>query len=108
MHGGCNKVKNTLWIHSTNIACIKFEAKNPTNGDRIREMSNEELARIFMRCWMCEYNESCWKEPSNQEKCYNGRLAWLNAPACVTQNGNHDTQPGLCVADNTESEGEDE
>lgn len=48
MHGGCNKIPNTLWIHSTNIACIKFEAKNPTNGDVIRHGGDRDFAEYFV------------------------------------------------------------
>lgn len=48
LHGGCNKIPNVLWLHSTNIACIKFDPKNPTNADKIRQMSNRELAEYFI------------------------------------------------------------
>jgi hypothetical protein len=90
MHGGCNKLKNTLWIHSTNIACIKFEAKNPTNGDVIRQMSNEELNRFLtlfslQGCKYCTYSQVdgdfvlCQKTKNNH--CVDGLMEWLNAPA---------------------------
>ena len=68
MHGGCNKIPNTLWIHSTNIACIKFEAKNPTNGEKIWQ-SGYDAVITFAKTWMQKF--SCWADAE----------AWLNAPA---------------------------
>ena len=79
MYGGCNKIPNTLWIHSTNIACIKFEAKNPTNGDRIRQTSNDELARKFGYPCPPMPNKHC--KGIDNEECTECWLAWLNAPA---------------------------
>lgn len=85
MHGGCNKLKNTLWIHSTNIACIKFEAKNPTNGDRIRQGGDDALIDFAdgIRRRMCHYcvyskDKSCVDKAGD---CWEGVRAWLNAPA---------------------------
>ena len=76
MHGGCYKIPNTLWIHSTNIACIKFEAKNPTNGDRIRQMSNEELAEFLD---YCPYGDCIHRHDEYPCKCC--KRDYLNAPA---------------------------
>lgn len=71
MHGGCNKLKNTLWIHSTNIACIKFEAKNPTNGDKIRAIADNKKFAYYI----CEV--------STKHKLFTADdlAEWLNAPA---------------------------
>ena len=55
-----------LWKDQHREACADFEP--PTNGDRIRQMSNEEL--------VCSFEETCGKF-SNREEI----LAWLNAPA---------------------------
>ena len=77
----------------------------PTNGDRIRQMSNEELVdRIH-----CPY-ENCINEFVEDVDCGACKIHWLNAPAesCVKQNGNHDTQTDLSKADHTENEGKDE
>lgn len=82
MHGGCNKVKNTLWIHSTNIACIKFEAKNPTNGDRIRQMGNEELAELnICKQVRKEHRRIKCLTDTPHKSCRLCKLEWLNAPA---------------------------
>ena len=97
-------------------ACDDFEQKpKPTNGDRIREMSNEELATWGMydlgSCPTFEMKIDCKKrgecDASDVEACW---IAWLNAPAddCVKKNGNHDTQTDLCKADDTESGVKDE
>ena len=51
-----------------NEACKHFEPKVITNGDKIRQMSNEEL--------ICMFEETCGKFSSREEF-----LAWLNAPA---------------------------
>jgi hypothetical protein len=89
--------------------CKSYHPKNPlTNGDVIRQMSNEELAVFFEKgmCHRCIYHGEYSCNPSF---CKIGIKAWLNAPAdCVKQNGNDDTQADLCKADNTESEGGDE
>ncbi len=89
-------------------ACRKFEQKQSkviTNGDKIRQMSNVELAKIISDCGdecggaMCKY---CNSDNCSGQSCIDGIEAWLNAPAddCVKQNGNHDTQTDLCEADN--------
>lgn len=82
MHGGCDKIPNTLWIHSTNIACIKFEAKNPTNGDRIRQMSNERLAGFISSRVECLAGALGIADcPGDQMDCVKCWGIWLNAPA---------------------------
>lgn len=104
MHGGCNKVKNTLWIHSTNIACIKFEAKNFTNGDRIRQGGDYVLIKYAEEhrknpCHFCvafdKTTSMCTK--SWNKSCLEQRLDWLNAPAGKDTN-----------VPTNESEGDDE
>jgi hypothetical protein len=47
-YGNCNKIKDVLYLHNTNIACIAFESKNPTIFDRITA-SPEVLAPYFVR-----------------------------------------------------------
>ncbi len=55
-----------------------------TNGDRIRAMSDEELAEHFNNlaviCDCCADNESCI-EPFDDPKCIRGVLKWLKQPA---------------------------
>lgn len=96
MHGGCNKIPNTLWIHSTNIACIEFASKNPTNGEKIWQ-SGYDAVITFAKTWMQKF--SCWADAE----------AWLNAPAdCVAENGESAKQTDLCRKVEAESEGKNE
>lgn len=86
-------------------SCSKFEQRVVTNGDRVRQMSNEELAEIISNvdCKICPACMTCFKEEN--ETCFDGMLTWLNAPAdCVKQIENHDTQTDLCCNDDTQCE----
>lgn len=59
--------------------CKDFERRIITNGDRIREMSNEELARLFAYPCPPGIKKKC--SGRDNEEC---RLCWLNrlnAPA---------------------------
>lgn len=79
LHGGCNKIPDVLWLHSTNIACIKFDPKNPTNGDKIRQMSNEELADYLSSTDVnacAKDRDYCKEETWKCDKCW---LEWLNS-----------------------------
>jgi hypothetical protein len=104
---GCNKIKNCGFVSNTNIACCLAEWKNPTNGDKIRQMSNKNLA-IFLGdrvyCFTCPTKGvPCFDKP--KDVCYQKWLAWLNAPAvCVAQNAKNDTQTDLCCTDNTQDQ----
>lgn len=52
-----------------------------TNGDRIRSMTDEELAAMASRmitCLWCPVNDCCGCEP---DECTKAWLAWLRAPA---------------------------
>ena len=101
-------------------ACSKFEPKIITKGDRIRQMSDEELAEMSVyehKYYSKEGREYIWfrsifvghVDYAEREDAVMIALMKLNAPAdCVKQNGYHDTQADLCKADNTESEVEDE
>lgn len=81
--------------------CRAFESKpNPTNGDKIRQGSNRELAEIFddlyngNKCKYCIHHVgsgACKLNPTpyseygegylDDEDCLNGFKAWLNSPA---------------------------
>lgn len=78
-------------------ACLEFEPiPKPTNGDVIRQMSNEELATCI--------DELAFRFSSRREF-----VAWLNAPAdCVTENGKSAKQADLCCKSAKESEGKDD
>ena len=67
-------------------ACDDFEQKpKPTNGDRVRKMSNRELAELLdeVNCFYCPYenkkNGMC-NRPEGKT-CIDGIEEWLNAPA---------------------------
>ena len=56
--------------------CIFYNALTPTNADRIRAMSDEELAVFFDERPLCpEPKEHC---PCNCAKCW---IEWLKQPA---------------------------
>ena len=71
---------HTINHPAENSACSYFEQKQqPTNGDKIRKMSNVELADfVNNRCKYCYIKEvyEC-----DGKSCFYGVLAWLNAPA---------------------------
>lgn len=71
-------------------ACHHFEVKTPpTNGDVIRQMSNDELAGVIE----CPHFEGMCIHRDDEYPCKCCKRAWLNAPAdCVKQNGNHDSR----------------
>ena len=58
-------------------------AKPLTNGDRLRAMSNEELAEIITKgndCNYCLVHDFCEKT-FYRLSCKDAWLAWLNSPA---------------------------
>jgi uncharacterized protein YuzB (UPF0349 family) len=77
----CNK--HCLFCKDDSPACEDFEQKVITNGDVIRQMSNEELAnRIYNTihdCFWCPLSQTCDREDGCD--CELLLLAWLNAPA---------------------------
>ena len=104
--GYCKRFERIKEYNAEPCDCFK----KPTNGDKIRQMDNFELAEHFAINSMCDFcpavSENCGRG-GNMGKCQEAWLAYFNAPAddCVKQNENHDTQPDLSKADNTESEG---
>lgn len=49
-----------------------------TNGDRIRQMSNEELVRkMIFSCRNCVYNDQC--NADGKFICSNGIFKWLES-----------------------------
>ena len=71
--------------------------KKPTNADRIRSMSDEELSEFlthmnptncqdcaFSHGWRCQPNRDDY---SDFEKCEEGRKRWLQQPAEENKNG---------------------
>lgn len=93
----CNSCQNK-GSHKCKSCCVKefdgvlqgkptkYIEKPQTNADRIRAMSDEELADNWMKdvvvCHRCAYVEECeCDEYVTVEKCKEGLLEWLKQPA---------------------------
>lgn len=78
----CLKLKDNVLITSTHLACIRFSPKNPTNGDQLRQMSNEEL-RTFLLSYRNSDCEKYCVRPCMfcADRCNDATLAWLYAPS---------------------------
>ena len=76
----CHKC-GAKWIKETDgVNCKYFEKITPpTNGDKIRQMSNEELAKL--RVYHCPPVPAEFCKGTDTVKCVKCWLAWLNAPA---------------------------
>ena len=85
-HGGCCTFICDAMCDDDR-ACDSFEKL--TNGDRIRQMSNDELMKFkeMAWCFYCAYHvdgggrftENCNKPAG--KTCADGNKEWLNAPA---------------------------
>jgi hypothetical protein len=60
-------------------ACEEFEQKITTNGDKIRQMSNDEFAKL--RVYQCPPVPAEFCKGTDTVKCVKCWLNWLNAPA---------------------------
>ena len=76
---------NSCFVGSENDkkanTCKYFELrKKLTNGDRIRQMGNTELAEIIGNtdCASCPANKFCNRD--EDKSCYDTMLKWLNSP----------------------------
>ena len=88
---GCNQVcpYNTLAgckVKERNGICPlsnSVTTKPMTNGDRIRSMSDEELADFIDRCEMSDidYSKTFCNLCNGQYECSQCRLEWLQQPA---------------------------
>lgn len=60
-----------------------METKPMTNADRIRAMSDKELAKFYVArslwCERCFFKRRCSKDPTGV--CYECARNWLRAPA---------------------------
>lgn len=69
-------------IYLEGSECDKFAQKvlaaPPTNADRIRSMSDEELAEMFSNTWDCT---SCLVDDCTGQWCKEKLLEWLKQPA---------------------------
>lgn len=55
-----------------------------TNGDRIRSLSNEDLAKIFLcgiRCGDCDFLNQCKSNKNFDDECMEHWINWLNQEA---------------------------
>lgn len=68
--------------------CDYYSNHAPTNGDRIRSMSNEELAEILKR----ECPPGAKVDHSRPYSCKNCWLDWLNKPAEYVKHVNSDKE----------------
>lgn len=69
---GCGECKTA---GENEVACKDFERKpNFTNADRIRQMTDEELAKIMRSCSFCAYLD---KGCQHNGTCTQGFLEWL-------------------------------
>lgn len=70
------------WLKDTDGANCKYFEKitKPTNGDKLRQMSDEELAKNQCTCKHCIYQyDNCLDK--DRIDCYKGKLAWLKQEA---------------------------
>ena len=65
------------------VSCKITMEKSQTNADRIRAMSDEELAEFIYRCEMSEidYAKTFCDLCNGQYECDQCRLDWLQQPA---------------------------
>ena len=83
----CNECVKTVYLDDVVMSMYEREKPPVTNADRIRAMSDEELAKFFhdhdmFDCSMCSEYES-WMELSDtmcDEKCAEHCLKWLQQP----------------------------
>ena len=66
--------------HACGDDCPEWEEMTKTNADRIRAMSDEELARLFVKAPLCRASET--KVDCRQTKsCLQCLTEWLKQPA---------------------------
>ena len=75
--------KDRDFVCVNGVSCKITTGKSQTNADRIRSMSDEELAEFIYRCEMSEidYAKTFCDLCNGQYKCGQCRLDWLQQPA---------------------------
>lgn len=89
--GECkNFQKDCVWVTAATDAwgCIDFEKRGFTNGDKIRQMTNPKLVRLFYSICFNKatghyafYSTLLDKWYEDEPSCFDAVLAYLNAPA---------------------------
>lgn len=65
-----------------------METKPITNADRIRAMTDEELAKIYASasyCDTCPLRAACFSDVDACKSCYERFLEWLRSPVEETE-----------------------
>ena len=60
-----------------------METKPITNADRIRAMTDEELAKMYASasyCDICHVRAACFSDVAANKSCYERFLEWLRSP----------------------------
>ena len=75
--------KDRKFVCINGVSCKITTGKSQTNADRIRAMSDEELAEFIYRCEMSEidYAKTFCDLCNGQYECGQCRLDWLQQPA---------------------------
>ena len=76
----CNVERKTVDFAVDDGVCLKFDGKPMTNADRIRAMTDEELAWEFMT-WRIETEAKHHGVESNYPNTQAAILEWLQQPA---------------------------
>ena len=82
-HSGCvHAVKDRNFVCINGVSCKITTGKSQTNADRIRAMSDEELADFIYRCEMSDidYAKTFCDLCNGQYECDQCRLDWLQQP----------------------------
>lgn len=83
----CDTCKKTGCFHrsSTVVGCSQYVAKDKTNADRIRDMTDEELAAYLVQTIL----QQCPCPTKDCEaRCNDCILKWLQQPAEEDSDGN--------------------
>ena len=73
----CNTTGRTVEFAVDDGVCIDFDERKPqTNADKIRSMSDEELAKILGNKCICPPTSEC-------VNCFDCWLAWLQQPVKI-------------------------
>ena len=75
--------KDRKFVCINGVSCKITTGKSQTNADRIRAMSDEELAEFIDRCEMndIDYAKTFCDLCNGQYECDQCRLDWLKQPA---------------------------